>query len=254
MNDISIFLFLLSVTSLFIVLYLFIRFVLSEKRSFTFEILSIPLGIFKFDKRDEFLKRKKNEANKSLDKSESENDETVSADKIETKNNDQTNSMITDADETDVNECVDIIEETANKENNGENEDKLSSQNDIIPEKAEELSSDSVNIHAILQEDTEEECIVENDSSIEEVSPSITENSESDTVNNDTKPSEYNTDILKKFEDEYNEEDDEDIVYWTASGKAYHTSKKCRTLSRSKVIFNGTIEDSGRFVKCIHCK
>ena len=65
------------------------------------------------------------------------------------------------------------------------------------------------------------------------------------------KPSEYNTDILKKFEDEYNEED---IVYWTASGKAYHTSKKCRTLSRSKVIFNGTIEDSGRFVKCIHCR
>ncbi|WP_294404182.1 hypothetical protein [uncultured Clostridium sp.] len=188
MNDMSIFLYLLSVTALFIVLYLFIKFVLSEKRSITFEIINIPLGIFKFDKRDEFLKRKKSEANKSLDK-------------IATENTAQSSSLITEIDEADSNESADIIEETAS----GENKDKLLSENDIVTEEAMELSSDTV-------------------------------------------------DILKKFEEEYNEEDDEDIVYWTASGKAYHTSKKCRTLSRSKVIFNGTIEDSGRFVKCIHCR
>lgn len=186
-----IFLYLLLVTALFIVLYLFIRFVLSEKRSFTFEIISIPLGIFKFDKRDEFLKVKNNEANKPLDELEIENDKTFSADKIERENTAQGISLITDIDEIDSNKRADIIEETAKEEY----EDKLLSEN--------------------------------------------------------IKPSEYNTDILKKFEDEYNEED---IVYWTASGKAYHTSKKCRTLSRSKVIFNGTIEDSGRFVKCIHCR
>ncbi|WP_294152595.1 hypothetical protein [uncultured Clostridium sp.] len=191
MNDMYIFLYLLLVTALFIVLYLFIRFVLSEKRSFTFEIISIPLGIFKFDKRDEFLKVKNNEANKPLDKLEIENDKTFSADKIERENTAQGISLITDIDEMDSNKRADIIEETAKEEY----EDKLLSEN--------------------------------------------------------IKPSEYNTDILKKFEDEYNEED---IVYWTASGKAYHTSKKCRTLSRSKVIFNGTIEDSGRFVKCIHCR
>lgn len=191
MNDMYIFLYLLSVTALFIVLYLFIRFVLSEKRSFTFEIISIPLGIFKFDKRDEFLKVKNNEANKPLDELEIENDKTFSADKIERENTAQGISLITDIDEMDSNKRADIIEETAKEEY----EDKLLSEN--------------------------------------------------------IKPSEYNTDILKKFEDEYNEED---IVYWTASGKAYHTSKKCRTLSRSKVIFNGTIEDSGRFVKCIHCR
>ncbi|WP_294393111.1 hypothetical protein [uncultured Clostridium sp.] len=191
MNDMYIFLYLLLVTALFIVLYLFIRFVLSEKRSFTFEIISIPLGIFKFDKRDEFLKVKNNEANKPLDELEIENDKTFSADKIERENTAQGISLITDIDEMDSNKRADIIEETAKEEY----EDKLLSEN--------------------------------------------------------IKPSEYNTDILKKFEDEYNEED---IVYWTASGKAYHTSKKCRTLSRSKVIFNGTIEDSGRFVKCIHCR
>lgn len=191
MNDMYIFLYLLLVTALFIVLYLFIRFVLSEKRSFTFEIISIPLGIFKFDKRDEFLKVKNNEANKPLDELEIENDKTFSADKIERENTAQGISLITDIDEIDSNKRADIIEETAKEEY----EDKLLSEN--------------------------------------------------------IKPSEYNTDILKKFEDEYNEED---IVYWTASGKAYHTSKKCRTLSRSKVIFNGTIEDSGRFVKCIHCR
>lgn len=191
MNDMYIFLYLLLVTALFIVLYLFIRFVLSEKRSFTFEIISIPLGIFKFDKRDEFLKVKNNEANKPLDKLEIENYKTFSADKIERENTAQGISLITDIDEMDSNKRADIIEETAKEEY----EDKLLSEN--------------------------------------------------------IKPSEYNTDILKKFEDEYNEED---IVYWTASGKAYHTSKKCRTLSRSKVIFNGTIEDSGRFVKCIHCR
>ena len=60
MDDIYTILFCIAVIIFFILLYAVIRFVFIEKRSFTFEIINIPLGIFKFDKRDEYMKKKKN--------------------------------------------------------------------------------------------------------------------------------------------------------------------------------------------------
>ncbi|WP_242836241.1 hypothetical protein [Clostridium butyricum] len=56
------------------------------------------------------------------------------------------------------------------------------------------------------------------------------------------------------YKDVCSKENTSAIVYWTAGGKAYHTSKQCRTLSRSKVIFNGTKDESGKELQCIHCK
>lgn len=222
MNDISIFLFLLLVTTLFIVLYLFIRFVLSEKRSFTFEIISIPLGIFKFDKRDEYIKNKKKKSVESIGKIETENDE---------NNLKETDISEAKLSETNLDECIGVTDEITFVKN----EDELLLENNSV-------SHESVSIP--------EQEIKQEESSIGEESDSVNDDNVSDIIaEKETKISDYNKDILE----EYNEEDDEDIVYWTASGKAYHTSKKCRTLSRSKVIFNGTMEDSGRYVKCIHC-
>lgn len=42
-------------------------------------------------------------------------------------------------------------------------------------------------------------------------------------------------------------------VYWTPNGKSYHTTKSCPTLSRSKTILEGTIEQSGKFDPCDRC-
>lgn len=44
------------------------------------------------------------------------------------------------------------------------------------------------------------------------------------------------------------------IVYWTPNGKTYHNSKSCFALSRSKVINEGTIEESGKDSLCDFCK
>ena len=33
-------------------------------------------------------------------------------------------------------------------------------------------------------------------------------------------------------------------VYWTPNGKSYHTTKNCSTLSRSKTILEGSIQES----------
>ncbi len=57
MNDNSILIFLLFITLLCIMLYFALKLYFNEKRHFTFEIITIPLGIFKFDKRDEYLKK-----------------------------------------------------------------------------------------------------------------------------------------------------------------------------------------------------
>lgn len=43
------------------------------------------------------------------------------------------------------------------------------------------------------------------------------------------------------------------IVYWTPNGKSYHTTKSCSTLSRSKTILEGTIEESGKSDPCDRC-
>lgn len=42
-------------------------------------------------------------------------------------------------------------------------------------------------------------------------------------------------------------------VYWTPGGKSYHTTKSCSTLSKSKTILEGTIEQSGKNDPCDKC-
>lgn len=42
-------------------------------------------------------------------------------------------------------------------------------------------------------------------------------------------------------------------VYWTPNGKSYHTTKSCSTLSRSKTILEGTINESGKSDPCDKC-
>lgn len=44
-----------------------------------------------------------------------------------------------------------------------------------------------------------------------------------------------------------------ETVYWTPKGKSYHTTKSCPTLSRSKVINSGTIDQSGKYDPCDRC-
>lgn len=44
-----------------------------------------------------------------------------------------------------------------------------------------------------------------------------------------------------------------EIVYWTPNGKSYHTTKSCPTLSRSKTILEGTIQQSGKNDPCDKC-
>lgn len=43
------------------------------------------------------------------------------------------------------------------------------------------------------------------------------------------------------------------IVYWTPKGGSYHTRKSCPTLSRSKTILEGTIQQSGKSDPCDKC-
>ena len=43
------------------------------------------------------------------------------------------------------------------------------------------------------------------------------------------------------------------IVYWTPKGKSYHSTKSCSTLSKSKTILEGTIEESGKNDPCDKC-
>lgn len=48
-------------------------------------------------------------------------------------------------------------------------------------------------------------------------------------------------------------EPSEGIVYWTPKGKSYHTTRSCPTLSRSKTILEGTIQESGKSDPCDRC-
>jgi hypothetical protein len=63
-------------------------------------------------------------------------------------------------------------------------------------------------------------------------------------VNNSTNNTTVTTDSNK---------DSERTVYWTPSGKSYHYDKNCSTLSRSKVINSGTIEECGKTDACDKC-
>jgi competence protein ComEC len=42
-------------------------------------------------------------------------------------------------------------------------------------------------------------------------------------------------------------------AYWTPSGKSYHYDRNCRTLSRSKTIYSGTVKQSGKTDPCDIC-
>lgn len=42
-------------------------------------------------------------------------------------------------------------------------------------------------------------------------------------------------------------------VYWTPNGNSYHTSNSCSTLSRSKTILSGTLQESGKGDPCDRC-
>lgn len=42
-------------------------------------------------------------------------------------------------------------------------------------------------------------------------------------------------------------------VYWTPNGNSYHTTKSCSTLSRSKTILEGTLQESGKNDPCDRC-
>lgn len=42
-------------------------------------------------------------------------------------------------------------------------------------------------------------------------------------------------------------------VYWVPSGDVYHVSRNCRTLKRSRTVYSGTIEESGKSRCCKVC-
>ena len=49
------------------------------------------------------------------------------------------------------------------------------------------------------------------------------------------------------------DEDDSDVVYWVPSGDVYHSTPDCRSLSRSKTIYHGSIPESGKSRACKNC-
>lgn len=51
-----------------------------------------------------------------------------------------------------------------------------------------------------------------------------------------------------------NEDINDLFVYWTINGKSYHTTRNCPTLSRSKNILGGTIQESENRKICCRCK
>ena len=61
-----------------------------------------------------------------------------------------------------------------------------------------------------------------------------------------------NTTNNSKNESQSNSNSSE-TVYWTPNGKSYHTTKNCPTLSRSKTILEGTIQESGKYDPCDRC-
>lgn len=43
------------------------------------------------------------------------------------------------------------------------------------------------------------------------------------------------------------------IVYWVPNGEVYHSTSNCPSLGRSKTIYSGTIEESGKGRRCKNC-
>lgn len=82
-------------------------------------------------------------------------------------------------------------------------------------------------------------------------------NEEFDNIN----PDEYNaslglnesTDTSTNDSSDINETSNSSVVYWTPNGKSYHTTKSCSTLSRSKTILEGSLQESGKTDPCDVC-
>lgn len=74
-------------------------------------------------------------------------------------------------------------------------------------------------------------------------------------------PDEYNaslglnesTDTSTNDSSDINETSNSSVVYWTPNGKSYHTTKSCSTLSRSKTILEGSLQESGKTDPCDVC-
>ena len=75
-------------------------------------------------------------------------------------------------------------------------------------------------------------------------------NSSSSKVNNTTNNSNTNNSSKNESQSSANSSAK---VYWTPNGKSYHTTKNCSTLSRSKTILEGTIQESGKHDPCDRC-
>ncbi|NME83338.1 hypothetical protein [Clostridium sp. SM-530-WT-3G] len=55
-------------------------------------------------------------------------------------------------------------------------------------------------------------------------------------------------------ESEYIDKTSDKTVYWTPKGRTYHISRSCFALSRSKIIVEGTVEESEKNTLCDLCK
>ena len=75
-------------------------------------------------------------------------------------------------------------------------------------------------------------------------------NLQSNTSNNSSSNSNKNNDSTSNNQ---NSSSSAEKVYWTPNGKSYHTTNKCSTLSRSKTILEGTINESGKYDPCDRC-
>ena len=86
------------------------------------------------------------------------------------------------------------------------------------------------------------------------------EKEESDGYSNDTEICEEES-SCESITAEDNESkvpsNDENIVYWTSSGKVWHTHKDCGSLKNSKEILSGSVDDAlgeGKTKLCSYCE
>lgn len=90
----------------------------------------------------------------------------------------------------------------------------------------------------------------EYNSSLNSSSSSNTNSNANSNTNNTTNNSNVNNNSKSESQGSTNSSS---TVYWTPNGKSYHTTKNCSTLSRSKTILEGTIEESGKYDPCDRC-
>lgn len=72
-------------------------------------------------------------------------------------------------------------------------------------------------------------------------------------ANLDANTSSNNTNVNNSNTDTSSNTSNGTKYYWTPNGKSYHTTKSCSTLSRSKTILEGTLQESGKGDPCDKC-